>query len=146
MARLESQFPELASELQQASVEKLRAACVAACEYAVAQAQIEHALVMDALGRLRAGEDITEKRKELENLVEQLDEEYFDLADAFAEGRASMSDYQKPFAKARAVALLLYAFDPNPCDAASEAIYEAHAVTDEDDPGKLIPAIMAILK
>jgi hypothetical protein len=145
MTRFEYQFPELAAELRRSSVEKRRAAALAACEYAVAQAQIVHPLVMDALSRLRAGEDIGEKRKDLDNLVEQLDQEYFDLADAFREARAGMSDYQKPFAKARAVASLLYAFDPNPYEAASEAIYEAAAVTDEDDPGKLIPAIMAVL-
>ena len=147
MTRFESQFPELAAELQRAPIAKQRAACLAACEYAVAQTKIEHPLVIEALRMMCVGEVLSDKHKrELEELVEQLDNEYFDLAEAFEEGGISRSDYQKPFAKARAVASVLYAFDPNPYDAASEAIYEADAVTDEDAPGVLVPTIKAILE
>src|SRR5690349_15220251 len=102
--RFEYQFPELATELQRAPAAKLRAACLTACEYAVRQAKIEHPLVTDALMKMRAGEIITDKHKrELEALIERLDNEYFDLAEAFDEGCASVSDYQRSFAKARAV-------------------------------------------
>jgi hypothetical protein len=147
MTRFESRFPELAAELQRAPIAKQRATCLAACEYAIAQTKIEHPLVMEALRKMRVGEVLSDKHERgLEELVEQLDNEYFDLAEAFDEGRASRSDYQKPFAKARAVASVLYACDPNPYNAASEAIYEADAITDQDDPSVLVPMIKAILE
>jgi hypothetical protein len=147
MTRFENQFPDLAAKLKQASVEKQRAVCLAACEYAVARAKIEDPLVMEALGKLRAREVVTIKHKrELEALVEKLDSEYFELAGAFNEGRASLDDYQEPFSKARAVASVLYAFHNNAYNAASEAIYEAEAVTDEDALDMLVPIIEAILK
>jgi hypothetical protein len=147
MTRFENRFPELAAELHRAPVEKQRAACQVACEYAVTQAKIDHPLVTEARGKMRAGETISyEHRRCLESLIEQLDNEYFDLAVAFDEGNASVSDYQKPFAKARAVSSVLRAFDADPYNAASEAIYEADAVTDEDDADVLVPAIKAVLK
>jgi hypothetical protein len=147
MNRFEYQFPELAAELRRAPLEKQRVACLAACEYAVAQTKIDYPLVMEALAKMRGGEVITDKHKrELEALIEQLDNEYFILAEASDEGRGSSRDYQEPFSKARAVASVLYAFDLNPYEAASEAIYEADAVTDENDPGVLAPTIKAVLK
>lgn len=147
MTRFEYQFPGLAAELQRAPIEIQRAACLAACEYAVAQSKIEQPIVLESLRKMRDGKIITDKDKhDLEALVEQLDNEYFDLAEAFDEGRIIMRNYQMLFAKARAGASVLYAFDPNPYEAASEAIYEASAVTDEADARVLITAIMAILE
>jgi hypothetical protein len=81
----------------------------------------------------------------LERLLEQLDNEYFALAEASQEGLAHECDYQKTYAKARAVASVLGAFKPNPYDAACEAIYEASATTEEADDD-LLSRIQGLLK
>ncbi|GIW80328.1 MAG: hypothetical protein KatS3mg105_2135 [Gemmatales bacterium] len=45
MTRLEALLPDLASKLQRASAAELRAASLAACEFAISHAKVEHPLV-----------------------------------------------------------------------------------------------------
>jgi hypothetical protein len=134
MTRLETLSPDVAGKLQRASVANQRAAALAACEFAIARTGIEHPLVEKALKKVRAAGVLTRKEKaELDTLVAQLDEEYFALQEAAEEGRASTEDYVKVFGQARAVAALSFATGEDAFQAATEAIYEAAATTDDKE-------------
>lgn len=134
MTRLESLSPDLGDKLQRASAVKQRAASLAACEFAISHAKVEHAIVEKALEKVRrAGVLAPQERDELVALAEQLDEEYFNLQEAAEEGRASTEDYMRLFGQARAVAALSFAGGEDALQAATEAIYEAAATTEDKE-------------
>ena len=80
----------------------------------------------------------------LDTLVAQLDDEYFQLQEAEEEGQASSEDYMRVFGQARAVAAVAFAGGDDPFEAATEAIYEAAATT--DNQGDLVAQIEEALK
>jgi hypothetical protein len=134
MTRLETLSPDLAGTLQRASVAKQRAVSLAASEFAISHAKVEHPLVQRALEKVRAAGALTQQEKaELDALAAQLDEEYFALQEAAEEGRASTDDYMRVFGQARAVAALACAGGEDALQAATEAIYEAAATTDDKE-------------
>ena len=144
MTRLETLTPDIADKLRRASPMKQRAASVAASEFAIAHAKVEHPLVEKALEKLRAGGVLTPKDKaEIDALVARLDEEYFELQEAAEEGRASTDHYLRVFGQARAVAALSFAGNEDAFEAATEAIYEAAATTDgKEELAALIQAVL----
>jgi hypothetical protein len=88
---------------------------------------------------------LTPKEKsDLDALAAQLDAEYFALQEAIEEGRASTNDYMRPFGQARAVAALSFAGREDAFQAATEAIYEAAATT--DDKEELFAHILSVLE
>ncbi len=134
MTRLDSLSADLTDKLRRASSAKQRAASLAALEFAIARAEVEHPLVEKALEKVRTAGVLTPKEKaELDALAAQLDEEYFALQEAAEEGRASTEDYMRVFGQARAVAALSFAGGDDPFQAATEAIYEAAATTDDKE-------------
>jgi len=106
-----------------------RAAAVTAARFAVAQVGLEEDSVhrfFDSLG------DVSENgRHDLKALVERLDEQAWDVQDQIDEGKSEQSEYLAAFALARAAASCWSASDPDPRQAATNAIYEA-AFTTED--------------
>lgn len=145
MTRLETLSPDLAVKMQRASAAKQRAASLAACEFAISHAKVEHPLVKQALKKVRAAGVLTPKEKaELDALAAQLDEEYFALQEAAEEGQASSEDYMRVFGQARAVAALAFAGGEDAFQAATEAIYEAAATT--DDKEELSARILSVLE
>jgi hypothetical protein len=144
MTRLETLSPELTARLRLASVAEQRAASFAAAAFAVSHANLEQPVIQEALLALRDGGRLSPDTKaELESLVTRLDEQYFDLQEAAEEGRATPEEYLRVFGQARAISALPCAFQDDPFEAASEAIYEAAAVTDE--PKNLFSAVEAVL-
>jgi hypothetical protein len=134
MTRLESLSPHLADKLRRASSAKQRAAGLAASEFAIARARIKHPVLEHAVEKVRAAGMLTPKEKaELDALSGRLDEEYFALQEAAAEGGASTENYMQLFGQARAVAALAFAGGEDAFQAATEAIYEAAATTDDKE-------------
>ena len=118
---------------------------MAACEFAIAHAKVEHPLVKQCIQKVRAeGVLIPKEMTELDALAEQLDEEYLALQEAAEEGRATTEDYMRVFGQARAVAALAVAGGDDALQAASEAIYEAAATT--DDKEELTDRILSVLE
>ncbi|MEX0677020.1 MAG: hypothetical protein WD063_08095 [Pirellulales bacterium] len=135
MDRLETLAPELVQRLSQASPAKQRAAAIAASEFAIEKAHIQHAAVDEACESLRtAGGISAAQQAEVEALMSILDNEYFDLQEAAEEGRATTEDYLRKFAQARAVSALLFAAKDDPFEASTEAVYEAAAAFDDKRP------------
>ena len=134
MSRLESLSPDLADKLRRASAAKQRAASLTASQYALSHAKVEHPLVKKALDKVRTAGVLTpEEKAEIDTLAAQLDEEYLALQEAAEQGRASTEDYMRVFGQARAVAALSFAGGDDAFQAATEAIYEAAATTDDKD-------------
>ena len=145
MTRLETLSSDLAAKVQRASAAKQRAAALAACDFAITHAKVEHPLVKQTLQKVRAEGILTpEERAELDALTEQLDEEYFALQEAAEDGGATIADYTRVFGQARAVAALACAGGDDAFQAATEAIYEAAATVDEKE--ELIDRILSELQ
>ena len=135
MDRLETLAPELVQRLRQASPAKQRAAAIAASDFALEKGHLQHAVVDEARETLRtAGGMSAAQQAELEALMSKLDNEYFDLQEAAEEGRATIEDYTRKFAQARAVSALLFASKGDPLEASTEAVYEAAAAFDDKRP------------
>lgn len=134
MTRLESQFPGVADKLRRASTAQQRAVSVAASEFAIAHARVQHPIVKRAMAKVReTGVLAPDEKADLDALVAQLDREYFDLQEAAEEGRAAADDYMRRFDQARAVAAVSFAGSEDALLAATEAIYEAAATTDDKE-------------
>jgi hypothetical protein len=145
MTRLETLSPDLARKLEGASVAKQRAAALAACQFAISHAQVNHPLVKNALQRVRAASVLTpEEKAGLDGLAAQLDEEYLAMQEAADKGRVSTADYMRLFGQARAVAALSFAGGEDAFHAATEAIYEAAATSDDNE--RFSTLIQSVLK
>jgi hypothetical protein len=145
MNRLERLAPDVADKLRQAPPDKQRAAALAACEFAIAKANVQLASILEACEGLRKGSGLSPaQQSEIEAIVASLDNEYFDLQEAADEGRATMEDYLRKFAQARAISALLFASKSNPLEASNEAVYEAAAVV--EDKGPLFSAVESALR
>jgi KaiC/GvpD/RAD55 family RecA-like ATPase len=145
MNRLESLAPDVAERLRQASPDKQRAAALAACQFAIAKADVRHAGIEDACNGLRKGDGLsTAQLSEIESLAASLDNEYFDLQEAAEEGRANTEDYLRKFAQARAVSALLFASKSDSLEASTEAVYEAAAAV--EDKERLFATIESALR
>jgi hypothetical protein len=147
MIGLEILSRDLVAELQRVSSAKQRAASLAASEFAISHAQVEHPLVDKALGKLRTmGVFTPQEKAQIDALTAQLDEEYFSLQEAAEEGRASAEDYLRVFAKARAVAALAFAGNEDSFRGATESIYEAAATIGSDNKGELFGLVKSVLE
>jgi hypothetical protein len=145
MTRLETLNPDLAEKLRMASESKRRAASLAACEFAISESKVDEPLVREVLEVLRQSRSLsTAKIEQVEALVARLDEKYFALQEAAEEGRSTPDEYLRVFSQARAVSALLSAFKKDFFEAATEAVYEASAVT--DDQAKLFSHLEALLR
>ncbi|MES2788383.1 MAG: hypothetical protein V4719_02095 [Planctomycetota bacterium] len=130
--------------LRRAQESRQRAACLAACEFAVATTGISSSAVVQALQLLRVSQPISAGLKhDLGTLMQRLDEEYFDLKEAAEERNASESEWKRVFSQARAASALAFASNENAFEAATEAIYEA--TTAVDDREELVGIILNAL-
>lgn len=145
MRRLDTLSTRLAVALHQASEERRRSACLAACEFAVQRTGVESQVVDDGLRMLRASKPLPPDYKlALDALAGRLDDEYFGLQEAAEDGRATVGDYMRPFGQARAVTALSFAANQDAFEATSEAVYEAASAT--DDKEELVAAVMKVLE
>jgi hypothetical protein len=132
MDRLEILSSRVSEKFRLAPISRQRAACLAACEIAIAASKTEDPLARDALLQFRAGHGFAPERKaQIDVQAARLDQEYLDVQDAVEKGEATTTDYLHIFAKARAMAALSFAAGNSP-DALREAIYEAAAAVGGD--------------
>lgn len=134
MNRLETLAPTIAEGLRQASPTRQRAAALAACQFAIAKANVRHDCVEQAYNVLRKGTELSAaQQSELEVLVANLDNEYFSLQEAAEEGRTTNEEYLRKFAQARAVSALFFASKSDPLEASTEAVYEASTAVEDKE-------------
>jgi len=125
--------PDLSKRLRGETEGRLRAVSVAVCRFAVESVGLHSPIVRDALERLEKGKGVpVNLRRELEKLVEDLDECYYDLDKAVEKGRAKSEDVDLAFNRARAASAVLEACREDAFVAATECVYEAWAATDQN--------------
>jgi hypothetical protein len=146
MNRLETLSQTMAEELGQATPDEQRAAALAACEFAVPRAELQHARVEEALESLRMGRHRLSQRQRsgMEALVRRLDGEYFDLQEAAEKTRECADKCLRKFAQARAASAVLFAFGDDPYEASSESLYEAASAV--EDKAALFDVVKSALR
>jgi hypothetical protein len=132
-SRLHTLAPDLVDLGEKLPPEKreavaLRIACWA-CEKTDAKSYLGRA----RLDQLLSGNNVhsEKERNQLRNDAEVLDEKYFNLQDE--DNGEDSPDSLEWFSKARAVSSLMYSLDSRSLEAFCEALYEAHAATDDLD-------------
>jgi len=132
--RLDLIDPNLCTQLEIASKPTLRRVALAACNFALTRTDLIHPLLDQALQELSSNSSPSSNlNTALEQLVESLDEEYFDLKDAAENGKTEGASWQVAFCKARAANSVYFAIGEDEYLAATEAIYEANAATEDMD-------------
>lgn len=130
--RLEFIDAEQSEMLKQATIAEQRNAAKVACKFAIERTSLSHPILDEGLQSLEKDRygDFSLQNKLL-SLVDRLDEIQWELQEKIGECSIELSDYLAAFHTARAVNSLYFALNADPFVAASEAIYEAHAATDE---------------
>ena len=144
MSRLETISSSLAVSLRQASEIRQRAACLAACEFAVEHSGVDSPVVEQTLQVLRQSNPVAPQlKRELEALTQCLDDKYFGLQEAAENGTATEDEWKRAFSQARAASALVFASGGDAFEAACEAIYEATATV--DDTSELVTIVAQAL-
>jgi len=146
--RLESLDREVAAIIRDATEDRQRAACLAACEYAVQRSGFDAPLVHGILADLRSKRlPPPLLRVAVEKLADQFEDDYLTAQEEWEEESGAAGDpptaIQENFERARAAAALAFSALPDACEAALEAVYEAAAATDE--PKKLLTIVYHII-
>ncbi|MDM8531460.1 hypothetical protein QUF63_09835 [Anaerolineales bacterium HSG25] len=82
-------------------------------------------------------------QQRVKTVVDELDEIQWTMQDLLDEGKGDQTAYLKAFGHARAAQTIYSALDANPLLAATDAIYEANAAT--DDLANLEKVILLVL-
>ncbi len=109
--RLDSISPELADAFRKATPSIRRKAALIASQIAASRAGLDADVVTTALQNLSRGKVDAGVRQGLENLVAQLDNQYFRLSEGQT---AAESDALRLFSKARAASALVFASSEDP--------------------------------
>jgi len=123
---------DLADQLERANENQLRAAALLAVRFALARIPLMEPAIAEGLQALeehRYGDQ--DVRSRVEAVVRKYDEQQWGLQE---DGQGDSPAYSDAFEKARAANALYYALDPDPWLAATRAIYDTEAAT-EDLPG-----------
>jgi len=136
--------PELVG-LAQGAGDGARQAALFAARTALARNEVSHPLVVEALRALDAGDlqGVSGVRGELEALLTELDEEYWNRSSAPGSQDAEV---EVAFTRARAVNALVSALDANPTEAALSAIYEAHASLPDQEIEGFLDTVKDLLR
>lgn len=131
--RLQLIAKDVLGELVSADGSRLRRVAAAICKFAIERAGLESHLVNEAMRYLVSGQAVPMRiRTDLEDLVDQLDETYFDLKEVAEATNKGDETWHPMFHKARAAAAVLFACEEDPLRAASESAFEANAAAHDD--------------
>lgn len=119
--------PRILTELSSASPDRLTRIAVGAAAFAASGMLSTDPVFAKALQELQMGRYDAETRAAAERRAIALDDLYFELSEAGDGGSV------QAFARARAAAAVVFAYEPDPALAAPECIYETLAATDDVD-------------
>ncbi len=137
--RLSTVSEELVTHLKNCSIEKQRFASLLACKAALKLNNVDNMIVVASVDFLEKNHFLTvQQRNELDRLVAELDNQYFELQENSEKETEVMSLIY--FGQARAISALSFAGVEDAFIAATEAIYEASMSIDDRD------AILTLVK
>jgi len=126
ISRLSSKDPELDALLQAADVSLRKSAAWQAAGAAVVHTQLETDIRYLAI--------TVQTAENLDALVQELDDEYFNLQDLADDGKATDEQVLEAFSRARAAAAVFFAFTGD----FTESVYEALSSSDEPSAISLV--------
>jgi hypothetical protein len=133
-SRLSTIAPDLVAWLEHQSRERLRGAAANAAHLAVERTRLTDPRLDAALTVLRNGQfGRTAEQSGVQQLVDELDADAWDLQEKAEVGTVPYQAYSAAFMRARAAASVGFALGSDALSAALEAVYEAHAATDDLD-------------
>lgn len=125
---------ELQDALINATDDEKRAICLFFCWCAVKHANLAHPLTEAGLrlleNRIYRDDRLT---KALDELVEELDHQYFAAWNRLEAGQGDEETVMRLFDKARAASAVRFAFEDDPRVAVGGALYEACAAIDDEE-------------
>lgn len=129
--------PVLAARINAAAEGTRRKVAVASARAALEAFDLDRQPeVLSALRALDAGKfGPVPEQQALQAWAEGLDEVYFKAGDRYEKGAGSAAEYDRAFRIARAASALVYAFEAEPYEAVTHAVYEAYyAMSENIDP------------
>jgi len=132
MERLSMLAPDLARSIQGLDGTRARQIARMAAALAIEGTGVTDKRVRRALELLGSTELDDAQRRDLSSLTAEFDKRYWTAGEKRDAGETSEEEYLEAFARARAVASVAMAADPDPVHAALEAAYEAHAALGDD--------------
>jgi len=152
--RLRLTEPKLLNILLAQNPDRLRKVAIEVCKFALERSDLSSPPVEEAIAFLEKGQPVPgHVTADLEDLVDRLDGQYFDLKDAAeaADPQAIALRRDDPnapwhlmFHKARSAASVLFACEEDPLFAAAEAADEARVAAHDDTDG-VTKVVMAAL-
>jgi hypothetical protein len=140
MMRLETVAEDLAIKVRTATPLQQRRVCLIACQLALQATKMDLPIITTAIEEIRVRGVLSNKRiEELNNLVDELDNLYFDLQERSELDPKLQLQSMLHFSQARAVSALSFAGGQEELTAAMETIYEASVVF--DDPSIIFNAV-----
>jgi hypothetical protein len=133
---LDSVAPELAEQLRGTSEDALRRVAATVGDLAVKRVSLTDPRLDRALSILSGRPAEGDAKRDLQGLVEELDEAAWEIQARVHSGRAPEEEYLRAFRKARAASSVAFAMDSDPQAAAMEAVYEAQAAVGDVGPVK----------
>lgn len=123
---------------------RARRVALFAAEQALDRHGIADECVRKALATLRRDDSVApELRSALGELVDSLDAVYWNLSEKDGESGHATLD---AFSRARAANALLSALQEDACEAAVDAIYEAHASLDDHQAQRFLERVKSLLR
>ena len=143
MNRLESISEELSKRILATTSDKQKEITLKSCEYAISKSKISIPFLVDVLNEFNSGKLQLIYKNNVEKLLDEFENEYFELQESEESDEYIEGEYLIPFRKARALSAILYCFESDVALSSIEAVYEASMVT--EDSSQLFKIIEDIL-
>jgi hypothetical protein len=142
--RLDTIAPDLVHRLKSASTHELREINRRVVGAALAKTNLQEPRIEAALAALQASRfGQSTDQTALSQLESELDNLGWDEQERMWQHAASKDDYDRAFARARAVSALRFALERDPLTAALQGVYEAIAATDLGEIRSIIDKLLA---
>lgn len=131
MNRLDTVSKELSNKILNATNSKQKEVIINSCIYAVSKSQLDKLLISTILEEFKNENLQICYKEKLEGMLEQYENEYFDMQEAEEKGDCEKGKHLIPFGKARTLSAILCCFDDDLAAASTEAVYEASMVSSD---------------
>lgn len=133
-SRLSTIASDLSEELEHRPPAQLRRVASVAALLAVDRTELVDPRLAPALSALRDGAPVSSsERSAASQVTDELDERAWSIQEKVDAGELPKQAYLDAFQRARAAASVSFALDPDPVEAAREAVYEAQAAVADLD-------------
>jgi hypothetical protein len=135
----------LQDRMERATLEVQRQVLLTACEFAIAEAGLDHPLAQEALTAVREGRPFPpDRRQQLRQLADEFDARYIKLDALTGAGQGAAEDARTCFRRYVAGNALYFATSDDPIRDAHHTVYDASHTS--DDPAAFVQRIEELLR